>query len=188
MLEELEAVTSKRQVAQMQGVPGIEPASLASGYGYTYVNAAFAYTRPGGNRFNSSEWGAWYSAVDVQTSLREVSFHLTRALTAAGGNYDNTTNYVELGATFDADFVDLRGLNPMPPCLVEDTSIAYPDGQDLATKLRAAGHNGLIYPSARHVGGTCLVAFWPGLVRDFQMGAVWEMKWAGDPEPVVTKL
>lgn len=188
MLENLEAVTSKRQVAQNQGVPGIEPESLARGYGFTYVNAAFTYTRSGGNRFNSSEWGAWYSAVSVETSLREVSFHLTRALAAAGGDYDNITNYVELHATFDADFVDLRDLDPTPECLAQDTTVAYADGQKLASTLRKAGHNGLIYPSVRHPGGTCLVAFWPGLVRNFQQGASWELRWAGDPEPMIRKL
>lgn len=104
-LEALESVTSGRQVAQQAGVPGISPSTLATGYGYTYINAAFAYPRPGGNRFNPQRWGVWYSSFEPETSIHEVAFHLTRALTSSGGEYDNETSYVELRA-------DLQGGSP----------------------------------------------------------------------------
>jgi hypothetical protein len=187
-LEELEGVTSGRLNAEQQGIPGIAPEALATGYGYTYVNAAFAYPRPSGSRFNASEWGAWYCAFDSDTALHEIKFHLTRALEAAGGYYDNETRYVELLADFDADFIDLRGLYPSPPCLHADTSVGYPAGQQLATKVRTSGENGLVYPSARKIGGICLVAFWPGLIRNFQIGAMWELRWAGAAEPSILAL
>ena len=176
-------VTSHNKVAS----PGISRDALATGYGYTFINAAFAYTRPDGNRFNPPAWGAWYSAMDVATSLREVSYHLARALEAASGEYDNTTFYVELLATFRAEFSDLRGVEPKPACLDDDPSVAYPEGQRLGDALRSAGGNGIIYPSARHPGGTCLVAFWPGLIQDFQIGEQWKLAWEGEPEPKITK-
>ena len=182
-LEALESVTSGRQVVQQRGVPGIEPGTLAAGYGYTYINAAFAYRRPEGNRFNPGEWGAWYASFDVDTSLREVAFHLTRALAGAGGDYDNTTSYIELLSDFQAEFHDLRDLPSLPSCLSEDTSIGYSHGQELGIQLRAAGANGIVYPSVRHTGGTCLVAFWPGLIQNFQFGETWTLRWAGDPTP-----
>ena len=56
-LEALERVTNQRQQAQRKGVPGIAARSMAAGYGYSFVNAAFAYTRPNGNQFNPSGLG-----------------------------------------------------------------------------------------------------------------------------------
>ena len=172
---------------EQQGIPGIAPDSLATGFGYTYINASFAYTRPRGNRFNTEKWGAWYCGFDFETTKQEVIFHLTRALQAASESFDNETRCVELIADFEADFIDLRDITPQPDCLDPDVSIGYPRGQQLATAVRESGHNGIVYPSVRHDGGTCLVAFWPGLVRNFIPGDTWIFKWAGSPEPSISK-
>jgi hypothetical protein len=187
-LEALEGVTSGRLTAETRGLPGIAPEDLAAAYGQTYINAAFAYPRPNGNRFNPDEWCAWYSGFDVGTSLKEVSYHLTRALDAAGGNFDNVTHYIELHATFDDEYCDLRNVDPIPRCLHSDVSIGYPEGQVLARRLREGGRNGIVYPSVRHQGGTCLVAFWPHLVRDFQQSEIWKLTWFGNPMPSTLKL
>jgi RES domain-containing protein len=186
-LEELEGVTSGRLAAQQKGLPGIPPDMLATGYGYTFINASFSYRRPGGNRFNPGDWGAWYCAFRAETALREVAFHLTRALTDCGGDYDNTTRYMELLASFADNFHDLRTVAPRPDCLDPDMARGYPAGQALAARVRADGGNGIVYPSVRHDGGTCLVAFWPKLIRDFQKGETWILKWAGDPVPSIEK-
>jgi hypothetical protein len=185
-LEELESITSGRLAVQQQGVPGISPTALASGYGYTYVNAAFAYPRPNGNRFNPPAWGVWYAAFGAETALREVAFHLTRALEAID-EFDNTTSYIALHADFDAEFIDLRGINPPPDCLHADCSIGYPAGQLLASDARGNGANGIVYPSVRAPGGTCLAAFWPGLVQNFQMGETYTLTWQGEPTPIITQ-
>jgi RES domain-containing protein len=186
-LEALESVTSGRQEAQQKGVPGIAPEAMASGYGYQYVNAAFAYTRPNGNRFNPIDWGVWYCSFECETSLQEVAYHLTRAIQACGADFDNETRYLELLADFDAEFADFRDLEPRPDCLHEDVTIGYPAGQKLAAELRGAGLNGIVYPSVRHAAGTCIAAFWPGLIQNFQQGETWILKWAGSPDPTITK-
>ena len=185
-LAELEGVTSGRLAVQQKGLPEIPPDMLAAGYGYTFINASFSYRRPGGNRFNPDAWGAWYSAFSAETALKEVAFHLTRALKNCVADYDNTTRYMELLATFGDDFYDLRAA-PRPDCLDPDMARGYPAGQALAARLRANGDNGIVYPSVRHDGGTCLVAFWPKLIRDFQKGETWILTWAGDPVPAIEK-
>jgi len=186
-LAELEGVTSGRLAVQQRGLPGMPPGMLATGYGYTFINASFSYRRPGGNRFNPSSWGAWYSAFTAETALKEVAYHLTRALENCGAGYDNTTRYMEALATFGDDFCDLRGIAPLPDCLDPDIAKGYPAGQALAARLRADGGNGIVYPSVRHGGGTCLVAFWPKLIRDFQKGETWILTWAGEPVPRIEK-
>ncbi len=55
-------------------------------YGDSHVNAAFTYTRAGGNRFNTEERGAWYCAWDVMVSVSEVAWHRTRELGFTGAS------------------------------------------------------------------------------------------------------
>ena len=150
-----------------------------------FVNAAFAYFRPRElNRFNGPELGAWYAALQVETSLEEVIFHLTREL-ARVGEYQTTVEYAEMWASFAGDFVDLRGVSPAPECLHPDASTGYPAGNAVASQARALGLNGIVYPSVRHAGGTCLVALWPHVVQSVAQGRMIRVVWEGSPRPAV---
>ncbi len=187
-LAELESATSGRLRAQQSGLPDLRPDELVFGKAsHTLVNAAFSHTRPGGNRFNGEDRGAWYCAFECETSLAEVCYHLTRAL-ADVGRFENTTDYSELFADFIGPFHDLCDLDAIEPCLDPDPAVGYPAGQALAGELRAAGSNGLVYPSVRRPGGTCLVAFHPVLIQNIRQGAIWRLEWQGMPEPTVTKV
>jgi len=189
-LASLESVTNGRLQAQETGLPGLDPRELVFGRpGYTFINAAFTHTRPGGNRFNGEDRGAWYCAFEVETSLGEVAYHLTRELEAIG-RFDNVTDYAELLADFFGPFHDLRGADPESVlALREDPGVAYPAGQELARRLRTeAASNGIVYPSVRHAGGACLVAFRPDLVQNLRQGGVWRLEWQGAPTPAMTRL
>jgi RES domain-containing protein len=189
-LAELEGATSGRLMAQRGGLFDLDPRELVFGSpGHTFVNAAFTYTRPGGNRFNSDERGAWYCAFKAETALAEVSFHLTRELEAIG-RFENVTYYAGLIADFIGGFHDLRGAAfAASPCLGPDTSTAYPAGQALARELRLKHQAmGVIYPSARHPGGICLAAFNPNLVQNLRQGGIWRLEWRGGPSPVITAV
>jgi RES domain-containing protein len=148
-------------------------------YGQSHINAAFAYTRPTGNRFNAGDRGAWYCAWHVLTSAAEVGFHRTREL-AYIGRFEDEARYVELLADFIGDFPDLRG--QAHPALDPDPGVGYPAGQTLAAELRGEGHRGLIYPSVRHPGGRCFVAFDPGIIQNVRPGASWTLAWRGTPD------
>jgi RES domain-containing protein len=186
----LESVTNGRLQAQESGLPDLDPRELVFGRpGHTFINAAFTHTRPGGNRFNDADRGAWYCAFAADTAIGEVSYHLTRELDAIS-RFENVTDYAELIADFAGPFHDLR-----PPdraaerALHHDPAIAYAAGQALARRLRAeAASNGIVYPSTRHAGGTCLVAFRPDLVQNLRQGGIWRLKWRGMPTPAVTRM
>lgn len=185
-LAELESATNERLIAETSGMPELRREDLIFSRPYrTFINASFAHTRPGGNRFNSERRGAWYAAFEVETSLAEVAFHLTRELTNIG-HFENQTDYTELFAGFIGPFHDLRKAEGQP-CLDPDPAVGYPAGQVLATTIIANGGNGLLYPSVRHTEGTCLVAFHPHLVQDVRQGAVWRLTWAGSPNPSMTR-
>ena len=74
------------------------------------------------------------------------------------------------------------------PALQEDPALAYPAGQALALRLRKElDSNGIIYPSLRRAGGTCLVAFRPDLVLNLRQGGLWRLEWQGSPSPTMTR-
>lgn len=187
VLEALEGMSSAR-LAPARMPPGVDPAELltaAAGFGYSYVNAAFCYVKAEGNRFNDGTRGAWYAGMGQDAGLTaqaEVVFHLTRELDHVG-IYENTTAYRELLAGIIGPFHDLRGMKD-EPALSPDIALAYPAGQALARKILAQGGNGVIYPSARRPGGTCLAAFRPHLIQNIRHGDTITFEWKGRREPV----
>ena len=187
-LAALEGVTSGRLTGQESGLPDLDPRELVFGRaGHSFINAAFTYTRPGGNRFNDESRGAWYCAFDAATAIGEVSYHLGRELEAIG-RFDNVTDYAELLADLFGAFHDLRSAGPDEPALHADPAMGYPAGQALARRLRkAAAGNGIVYPSVRRDGGTCLVAFRLDLVQNLRQGAIWRLQWQGTATPTATR-
>src|SRR5882724_3663113 len=120
-LAALESATNGRVQAQLSGLPDLDPRELVfSRAGYSLINAAFTHARPGGNRFNDEDRGAWYCGFDAETSLAEVAWHLTRELQAID-RFDNVTDYAELIADFLGPFHDLRAADRAgEPCLHDD--------------------------------------------------------------------
>ncbi|MEM8776733.1 MAG: RES family NAD+ phosphorylase [Pseudomonadota bacterium] len=188
ILAELEGRTSARLIAEREGSPGLDRRELAylrrandlKLYGQSHINAAFAYTRPSGNRFNSGDRGAWYCSFDVLTSAAEVGFHRTRELDFIG-IYEDEARYVELLADFVGEFPDLNEETDHP-ALHADPDAGYPAGQALALDLRREGHRGLLYPSVRDPNGRCFVAFDPGIIQNVRPGASWKLSWNGSAE------
>lgn len=185
ILEALEGLTNTRLRAQQTGLSALNARELAYGvWGTTYINAAFAYTRTGGNRFNDGSRGAWYCAFDDLTAIAEVAFHRTRELRYIG-EFQDIAVYQGLLADFIGEVSDARGLPQTTGVLDPDTEIAYPLGQALANQLRADGARGLLYPSVRKPGGTCLVAFYPHIVQNVRLGPRWKIIWNGSEDYLV---
>jgi len=186
-LAEIESATSQRLVAEQRGAEGIGRDEFVHGVPYAnFVNAAFAYWKPREpNRFNVTR-GAWYAALDVETCMREVVYHMTEFL-ARSGVLKGVVEYAEMFASMAGEFVDLRQA-PDHPCLDPDPGKGYPIGNTLADAVRARGLNGVIYPSVRHAGGICIVALRPHAVQSVAPGDVYRFEWAGGPEPTITRM
>ena len=179
ILADVEALTSRRLKAERAGVGDLDARELLyRAWGQSYVNAAFAYTRAEGNRFNDGRRGAWYAAFDDLTALDEVAFHRTRELRRIDYFRDQAV-YQALLAGFIGEFHDLRSAEPVPTCLDPKPAVGYPVGQALARDLREQGARGLIYPSVRKPGGTCLAAFQPTVVQNVRPGPRWKLTWSG---------
>jgi hypothetical protein len=188
-LAEIESATSARLTHKTRGGENLAADELVGGHPHAaFVNAAFTYWRPREmNRFNGPGRGAWYAALDTDTCVAEVSFHMTRELQRVN-DFNATVDYAEMFASFAGEFADLRGDAPKPECLHAEPGIGYPAGNRLADAVRARGLNGIIYPSVRHPPGTCLVALWPSAVQSVAQGAVLRLVWSGSPTPDVSRL
>jgi RES domain-containing protein len=186
-LAEIEGATSGRLHAQKRGTDDIDPQEMVAAVPHAhFINAAFSYWLPNEqSRFNGPERGAWYAALSTETCLAEVIFHLNRELERIS-DYNATVDYTEMFASFAGEFVDLR----KPHCgkwLHPNPDTGYPEGNALADTARRAGYNGIIYPSVRDKGGTCLVALQPKAVQSVAQGEVVRVIWSGSPSPSVTR-
>jgi RES domain-containing protein len=181
-LEEIEAGTSGRLRAEKSGSSRLDSRELVYGIPEAdLINAAFSHWLPRSlNRFNGPGRGAWYAALELETCVAEVSFHMEREL-ASISDFNAAVDYAEMFASFIGDFVDLRDVKPRPAFLHPNPSRSYKAGNILADSVRAAGHYGIVYPSLRRPGGTCLVALVPHAVQSVTHGRVIRLTWSGSP-------
>lgn len=182
LLAEIEGATSGRLVAEERGLGALTAKELVHGVPHAkFINASFAYAKPRKPmRFNPVGRGAWYAALAVETCIAEVGHHLTLAL-ADAGDFNAIVEYAEMHASMAGVFVDLRQ-RPDHASLHPDPRIGYLAGNNVAALARGAGHNGIIYPSVRHAGGTCIAALWPNVVQSVAQGAMYRLTWSGSAE------
>jgi hypothetical protein len=122
------------------------------------VMAAFLHAAPGGMRFNGPDLGAWYASGSLTTAVAEVGHHLRREAVATGAP-SLTRQYRSYTARLDGAFLDLRSPSPAQTDLFAPHS--YAASQGFGEARRAAGDDGLLFRSLRHVSGENIVAYRP---------------------------
>jgi hypothetical protein len=164
-LTELDAATNERKIAERGGNAAISPGELLYGVPEAHiVNAAFTHPGPHGGRFNDSRRGAWHSGVDLETSIYEVAFHKRRFLKDGRISERLSFAYADFLADFSGQFHFLDD-SEREQCLQPDPiPHCYGPSQALANSLLYSGSSGIVYPSVRRSGGTCIVCFRPALV------------------------
>jgi len=179
---DLDNATNDRLAAENGRRPDIGAHELVFGVPhYRIVNAAFTHAHPLGSRFNGPDRGAWYAAFAIETSQAEVAFHKATEY-AEIGRFEDSVTYDDYQADFSADFHDLRGDETFAPCLAPES---YRASQDLARRLLDRGSLGIVYPSVRHPGGTCLACFRPALVGHVRRGETYRFTWSGSAMPAI---
>lgn len=175
-LSELDAATNERKMAEHDQNIAIGTGELLFGVPEAHiVNAAFCHPGPFGSRFNDSQRGAWYAGVELETSMAEVAFHKRRFLVDARISDTLVFDYQDFLADFSGEYSLLDSKEkkeclkpvPIPDC--------YQAGQALAKTLLYKGSNGIVYPSVRHLGGTCIACFRPALVYNPRRGQQYEL-------------
>ncbi|MGA7792671.1 MAG: RES family NAD+ phosphorylase [Candidatus Acidiferrales bacterium] len=167
-LFELEGATNERLLGEAGLLPGITVRELVFGLSYSHiVNAAFTHAKPFGSRFNGPERGAWYAGFSMATAGFEVAFHKSEELREINWQEKETFLYADFLADFRGEFHDIREDSGFAKCL-DPTS--YAASQKLAEELLEKGSAGIVYPSVRHSGGTCIACFRPALVNNVRKG------------------
>jgi hypothetical protein len=180
---DLENSTNERLLAENGLLPGIGIHELVFGVPYyRIVNAAFCHAHPLGSRFNGTDRGAWYAAFELETSQAEVAFHKAIELAEVQW-FEEQVTFDDYLADFSADLHDIRDDGQFADCLAPDSYLA---SQDLARQLLDAESLGVIYPSVRDAGGTCVACFRPTLVMNVRKGRTYRFSWQGNPQPEVS--
>ena len=181
----LDAATNERVHGELYGLSGIGQFELIYGIANAQiVRAAFLHPGPFGSRFNGTTRGAWYAAKKVETSIAEVAYHKAKRLGEMVVPELPQMRPDEEASTFDDWQADFHGTfhilepagkyteflqaEPVPQC--------YLPSQLLAWQLLAQQSNGIVYPSVRHKGGTCLACFRPALVYQPRRGKRYEIR------------
>jgi hypothetical protein len=175
-LSELDAATNERTIAERGGSPGIGPGELLYGVPEAHiVNAAFTHPGPYGGRFHGPLRGAWYAGLEMETSIAEVSFHKSRFLQNARITGEHAFDYVDFLADFSGMFHQ-PGASERDACLQPGPiPQCYAASQALAHKLLYEGSNGIVYPSVRHLSGSCIACFRPALVFHPRRGGTYRI-------------
>ncbi len=164
-LSELDAATNERKIAEAGGSNGIGPGELLFGVPEAHiVNSAFSHPGPHGGRFNTAQRGAWYSGLEIETSVAEVAFHKKRFLRESRIFQQVSFDYLDFLADFSGTFHSLDPPETKAYLQPEPIPDCYRASQALATTLLYSGSNGIVYPSVRRSSGTCIACFRPALV------------------------
>jgi RES domain-containing protein len=183
---ELDGATNDRLLGEANLLPGISVHELVFGIpNDQIVNAAFTHARPGGNRFNGPERGAWYAAFGLETSQAEVAYHKAKELQEVNWREQEIVTYREYLADFRAEFHDIRNDSQHTACLAPDS---YAASQELARNLLEQRSAGIVYPSVRHFGGTCVACFRPALVTNVRKNSLVTLTFADAFSPPTIRV
>jgi RES domain-containing protein len=183
---DLDAATNDRLLAEHGRFPGIGVEELVFGVPCSHVvNAAFCHPHPLGSRFNGPDRGAWYAGFAIETAQAEVAFHKGVQLSESAWTEEESVTYDDYLADFSAPFHDLRRVHGFRACLDPRSYVA---SQALAERLLDAGSLGLVYPSVRHQGGTCVACFRPPLVSNVRRDATYRFTFRGTGPPAIARV
>jgi len=160
---ELEGWTNDRLVAdRIRRLPPSE--WVYSRPNASIVMASFLHIAAHGSRFNGGDLGAWYASAGLRTAIAEVGHHLRRELVARGVAEGRRTYRAYTAVLTGSSYLDIRGQQVERPYLYAPDS--YAASQVLGEQVRAAGGDGILFDSVRHVGGINVVAYRPSKVLD----------------------
>ncbi len=175
LLGSAEGRTNPRLAETLGHLDLIPPDRRVGGAGASYVMSAFTHFSPENpGRFNTSRFGVFYAAQDFDTALFETIYHTELFLAATNETEGWLADKREVIGSIDHDLTDVREgfeslLDP----------VDYTVSQAFAQSAKAAGSDGIVYPSVRHPGGTCFAAFYPDVMTVPKQGRHLSYHWDG---------
>jgi RES domain len=174
----LEQLTNPRVRDEIGEIALVPPDERVSGPGASYLMAAFTHINPKGSRFSNGTFGVYYAAAAMETAIAETVFHF-EAFARDSADPPRSEDMRVLVGTVAAEFENAAALPAAQRRAILDPE-SYAASQGYATQLRAAGANGIAYPSVRHAGGQCLGAFRPRAVGIPHQERHLKYRWSGE--------
>lgn len=159
LLISAEQKTNPRLMETIGNLDLIPPDRRVGGPGASFLMAPFTHTstdRP--SRFSDGRRGVLYVANDFETAVYETIHHHARFMAATAQPAGWTSQFRELVLDLHADLHDLRGQGA--DTLLDPDN--YQAAQGFGAAVRAAGGEGVAYPSVRGEGD-CAGLFHPDL-------------------------
>lgn len=164
------------RVLQAVGRLDLVPAKRSvSGPGASYLMSPFTHAstdRP--SRFSDGSYGVLYIADSFEVALFETIHHHARFMAATAQSPGWTSQFREIVLDFDGQLHDLHAAQPA----IFDP-VDYAAAQAVAVELHRAGSNGVLYPSVRWPGGSCVGLFYPDLASHPVQGRHLDYHWDG---------
>lgn len=175
LLASAESKTNPRIAATVGNLDLVPPGRRVGGAGSSYVMAPFTHISPDHRgRFHDGTFGAFYAADGFEAALFETIHHTQKFCAATKEAPGWIADKRELIGRLDAVLTDIRQGDP---ALLDPDD--YTASQAFAREDKAAGSDGIVYPSVRYPGGTCFAAFFPDVMSTPVQGRHLSYHWNG---------
>jgi len=184
LLASAESKTNPRLAATVGNLDLVPASRWVGGAGSSYVMAPFTHVSPDHRgRFHDGTFGAFYAADDFETALFETVHHTQNFCAATREASGWIADKRELIGRIDALLSDIRHGYPH---LLDPDDYAAP--QVFAVGEKAAGSDGIVYPSVRNPGGACFAAFYPDVMSPPVQGRHLSYHWDGSAIDLIKDL
>jgi RES domain len=172
-LYRIEALTNPRLRETWGELANVPEKRRVSGPGSTPLMAAFTHVNPDGSRFSDGSYGVLYLAHEFETAVEETVFHREQFLAATREPPIDITMRCYVSGVHGT-LHDIRG-----GWKAEHDPASYAASRKLGATLRKQDSNGVVYNSARKVGGECAALFYPDLASPCVQGKHLMYRWDG---------
>ena len=169
LLISAEQKTNPRLMETIGNLDLVPESRRVGGPGASYLMAPFTHVSPDWpSRFGDGRFGVLYAADRFEVALVETVHHhgLFMARTAEPPGW--SAQFREIRMSVRAALHDLRGDGAFAAAL---DPADYSEGRRIGAALKAAGSDGIVYPSVRHAGGDCVRLILPGSGRRAEAGS-----------------
>jgi hypothetical protein len=178
LLLSAEQKTNPRLMETVGTLDLVPPERRVGGPGASWLMAPFTHVSPDRpSRFTDGSYGVLYAGDRFAVALFETIHHHERFMARTGEVPGWTSQFREILLAIAGELYDLRGGNPAWAAALDPAD--YAAAQALGAELRAAGADGVVYPSVRCPAGECAGLFFPDLARNARQGRHLDYHWDG---------
>jgi hypothetical protein len=159
----LEQMTNPRLRDEIGEIALVPPHRRVAGPNASWVMAAFTHVNKRGSRFSDGSYGVYYAAEALVTAIRETAHHFARFAADSHDPPGRREDMRVLVGSVDCVFCEVDTLSSVEQDVILDKT-SYMASRLFGANRRAAGSDGISYPSVRHEDGRCIAAFWPNVV------------------------